>query len=58
MAVCMVFNESVTDQDRFDEYRQRAGPLISHYGGRFLVRGGNITSLEGSSGFHRDHRVR
>jgi uncharacterized protein (DUF1330 family) len=37
MAVYMVFNEQVTDQAKFDTYRQQAGPLISRYGGRFLV---------------------
>jgi uncharacterized protein (DUF1330 family) len=48
MAVYMVFNEQVTDQAKFDTYRQQAGPLISRYGGRFLVRGGNVTTLEGN----------
>jgi uncharacterized protein (DUF1330 family) len=53
MAVYMVFNEQVTDQSKFDTYRQQAGPLISRYGGRFLVRGGNVTTLEGNPGLHR-----
>jgi len=53
MAVYMIFNEQVTDQDRFDEYRQQSGPLISRYGGRFLVRGGNMTPLEGYPGLPR-----
>ena len=53
MAVYMVFNEKVTDQNQFDKYRQHAGSLIARHGGRFLVRGGNITSLEGNPGFHR-----
>src|ERR1700733_5980901 len=53
MAVYMVFNEQVTDQAKFDSYRQQAGPLISRYGGRFLVRGGNVTTLEGNPGLHR-----
>jgi uncharacterized protein (DUF1330 family) len=53
MAVYMVFNEQVTDQDQFDKYRQQAGPLISRYGGRFLVRGGTVTSLEGNPRFDR-----
>ena len=53
MAVYMVFNEQVTDQARFDTYRQQAGPLISRFGGRFLVRGGGVTNLEGDPGLHR-----
>ena len=53
MAVYMVFNEQITDRAKFDTYRQQAGPLISRYGGRFLVRGGNVTPLEGSPELHR-----
>ena len=53
MAVYMIFNEQVTDQGQFEKYRQQAGPLIARYGGRFLVRGGAVTSLEGNPGLHR-----
>jgi|SRR5689334_23215336 len=53
MAVYMIFNEQVTDHSRFENYRQQAGALILRYGGRFLVRSGNVTSLEGDPGLHR-----
>jgi uncharacterized protein (DUF1330 family) len=53
MAVYMIFNEQVTDQSLFDQYRQQAGPLIARYGGRFLVRGGDVMPLEGDPKFHR-----
>lgn len=53
MAVYMMFNEQVTDQAKFDTYRQQAGPLIERFGGRFLVRGGNVTRLEGDPHLHR-----
>jgi len=53
MSVYMVFNEQITDQATFDTYRQQAGPLILRYGGRFLVRGGGVTPLEGDPGLHR-----
>jgi uncharacterized protein (DUF1330 family) len=53
MTVYMIFNEEVTDAAQFEKYRQQAGPLISRYGGRFLVRGGNVTSLEGKPGLNR-----
>jgi uncharacterized protein (DUF1330 family) len=52
MAVYMIFNEQIIDQAKFDTYRQQAGLLISRYGGRFLVRGGNVTTLEGDPGLH------
>ena len=53
MAVYMVFNEQITDQVKFETYRQQAGALILRKGGRFLVRGGTVTSLEGNPGLHR-----
>ena len=53
MTVYMIFNEQITDQAKFDAYRQQAGPLIARYGGRFLVRGGKVTPLEGTPGLHR-----
>ena len=53
MPVYMIFNEQVTDQGQFEKYRLQAGPLIARYGGRFLVRGGAVTSLEGNPGLHR-----
>lgn len=34
MAVYMVFNEQITDQGKFETYRQQAGALILRYGGR------------------------
>ena len=53
MAVYMIFNERVTDSAAFDTYRQQAGPMIARYGGKFLVRGGTVTTLEGDPGLHR-----
>jgi uncharacterized protein (DUF1330 family) len=53
MAVYMIFNEQITDQGKFETYRQQAGALILRFGGRFLVRGGNVTPLEGNPGLHR-----
>ena len=53
MAVYMIFNEQIADPGTFESYRQQAGPLIARYGGRFLVRGGHVTVLEGDPGFHR-----
>ncbi len=35
------------------EYRNAVTPLIEKYGGRYLVRGGEITTLEGDWDIHR-----
>jgi uncharacterized protein (DUF1330 family) len=47
MAVYMVFNETVTDQAVFDTYRAQAAPMIVAAGGKYHVRAGAVTVLEG-----------
>jgi uncharacterized protein (DUF1330 family) len=37
----------VTDPVSFDEYRKLSPPTVAKFGGRFLVRGGAVESLEG-----------
>jgi uncharacterized protein (DUF1330 family) len=38
---------TVNQPERFEEYRQLAAPAVARYGGKFLVRGGARTILEG-----------
>ena len=35
------------DQSTLDEYRRRNTPTIESRGGRFIVRGGDVSTLEG-----------
>jgi uncharacterized protein (DUF1330 family) len=37
----------ITDPLRFDEYKSLSPPTVEAYGGRFLARGGEVSSLEG-----------
>tara|TARA_B100000676_G_C17817883_1_gene701013 strand:+ start:33 stop:317 length:285 start_codon:yes stop_codon:yes gene_type:complete len=37
----------VTDEEQYGRYIKLAGPAIEKHGGRFLVRGGDQTELEG-----------
>jgi uncharacterized protein (DUF1330 family) len=37
----------VTDPAGFEEYRQLVPATVQQYGGRFLVRGGDVEALEG-----------
>ena len=39
---------SINDPATYDRYKTMAPPSIAKYGGRYLVRGGNTTTLEGS----------
>jgi uncharacterized protein (DUF1330 family) len=48
MAVYAVVNVRVTDPDRYAEYREKAPATISHYGGKYLARGGAVKVLEGN----------
>jgi uncharacterized protein (DUF1330 family) len=35
------------DQEAIAAYRDLAAPAIAQYGGRYLIRGGQVTALEG-----------
>ena len=43
----------VTDAAVFSDYGEEVLPLIKKFGGRYLVRGGDVESLEGEPGFKR-----
>jgi uncharacterized protein (DUF1330 family) len=39
---------TVTDPEKFQDYRKLAGPAVAQYGGKFLVRGEHPSVLEGA----------
>lgn len=43
--ICMV---RVDDAETYKKYTAQTPALIEKYGGRFLVRGGNVTAIEGA----------
>ena len=47
MAAYMIARINVTDWDRYGEYMQVTPGIIAKYGGRFIVRGGEMVTLEG-----------
>jgi uncharacterized protein (DUF1330 family) len=47
MSAYLVVFITVTKPDMFEEYRKLAAPAVAQYGGKFLVRGGARTVLEG-----------
>lgn len=47
MPAYLVTTITVTNPERFQEYRKLAGPAVAQYGGKYLVRGGERTVLEG-----------
>jgi uncharacterized protein (DUF1330 family) len=47
MAAYLIGEIEVTDPALYEEYRRQVLPVVSKYGGRFVVRGGTVEPLEG-----------
>ncbi len=47
MKAYVIAQETVNDQVTFDEYRKEVPPTLVPFGGKFVVRGGNFTVVEG-----------
>ena len=47
MAAYVLVDCEVTDPVRYENYKKLAPPAIAKYGGRYLVRGGAVSVLEG-----------
>jgi uncharacterized protein (DUF1330 family) len=48
MTAYVIFDVDVHDPEQYGEYRQLSGPSVAQYGGRFVVRGGQASNLEGA----------
>jgi len=48
MAAYLLARVEVTDWDRYKEYTKKTPGAIAKYGGRFIVRAGDMVTLEGS----------
>ena len=53
MSAYIIATVNVTNPDAYQEYAKLAGPASLKHGGRFLVRGGKKTALEGDIPFQR-----
>jgi uncharacterized protein (DUF1330 family) len=53
MAAYLIADTQITDHKTYDEYKRQVAPTIAKFGGRFLVRGGPHTVLEGNLQVHR-----
>lgn len=47
MAAYLIVDIEVTDPDAYAKYRQLVPPLVAKYGGKYLVRGGDLETVEG-----------
>ncbi|MBW2331109.1 MAG: DUF1330 domain-containing protein [Deltaproteobacteria bacterium] len=48
MSVLMIVEVEITNNEMYSEYVEKVPEIISRYGGRYLVRGGKVTSLTGN----------
>jgi uncharacterized protein (DUF1330 family) len=47
MAAYIIVQVDVTDPEIYETYRQQVPPTLEMFGGEFIVRGGDMTVLEG-----------
>jgi uncharacterized protein (DUF1330 family) len=47
MKAYVIASETIEDQAMFDNYRKLVVDTLAPFGGKFIVRGGNLTLLEG-----------
>jgi uncharacterized protein (DUF1330 family) len=45
----VIFQADITDEEQYARYRAATPPTIAAAGGRFVVRGGDVTVLEGEA---------
>lgn len=53
MSAYVIVDIDVTDPAGYEEYKTLAGPTVTAYGGRYIVRGGRTEILEGAWRPHR-----
>jgi uncharacterized protein (DUF1330 family) len=53
MTAYIIANITVTDPERYPQYRAQTPAVVAQYGGHFLVRAGAVHPLEGEFGFDR-----
>ena len=47
MAAYVIVDIDIADPAPFEEYKRLAGPTVTAHGGRYVARGGKVTTLEG-----------
>jgi uncharacterized protein (DUF1330 family) len=48
MSAYVIADITVTDPERYEDYKKLAPPAIAAYGGKYVARGGKSEKLEGS----------
>ncbi|MFC7475430.1 DUF1330 domain-containing protein [Dankookia sp. GCM10030260] len=53
MPAYLIANIRVKDPAKFAAYRDQVAPMIARFGGRYLIRGGAVTPVEGAPALER-----
>lgn len=48
MAAYFIVDVNINDPQSYANYSKQVGPMVARYGGRFLVRGGETSAIEGN----------
>lgn len=48
MAAYVIVDLEVLDPDGFEEYKKSVVPIVKKWGGKYVVAGGNVETLEGN----------
>jgi uncharacterized protein (DUF1330 family) len=48
MAAYVIADIEITDAAEYEKYRRRVPATVAQYGGRYVVRGGAVETLEGN----------
>ena len=57
MPALLIVDETITEQELFEEYKRAVVPTIEKYGGRFLARGEALETLEANGTWTPDRLV-
>lgn len=57
MPAYLIAEHSITDAEKFEEYRSKVGTLIAKHGGRYLTKGGSHLVLEKDNAVWQPDRV-
>jgi uncharacterized protein (DUF1330 family) len=57
MPAYLIAEHTITDREKFEEYRVKVGPLIAKHGGRYITKGGSQSVLEKENAVWQPERV-
>jgi uncharacterized protein (DUF1330 family) len=57
MPAFLIAEHRITDAAKFEEYRDKVGPMIAKHGGRYLTKGGRHVVLEKDNAVWQPDRV-